>query len=313
MIYIIGHTKPDLDSVVGALSLKYLFDNAPCFNRPDAQVVLASEPNYETRTIFKKFSTPLPMVLTKNKIKSNDQFVLVDHNETTQRLEGISNDQILDIFDHHKFSASFSTPIFITTKPWGATNTLIWWLMEIVNVKPNKNLAGLMISAIMSDTIGFKSPTTTPKDQETIKQLNKIAQISNIDELILTVLKAKSNLSGLTINQIITKDYKLYELANKKFLFSQIETADQNSLLTKVDLFKQEIVKLKKEMQLFWLGFFITDIFKINTKTILIPEDETILKKAFPKNKQIGKGIFDIGPVMSRKKELVPPVEKLFS
>lgn len=313
MIYIIGHTKPDLDSAVAAVSLKYLFDKASCYERSPVLAVLASSPNYETKTIFEHFQTPLPPVLTANKIKSNDSFVLVDHNEVTQRLEAINNSQITDIFDHHKFSASFSEPIFITTKPWGSTNTIIWWLMENSRVKPSKNLAGLMVSAIISDTVGFKSPTTTAKDQETVKQLNKLAQIVDLDKLILMVLKAKSNLTGLTTKQIISKDYKLYEFAKKKFLFSQIETVDQASLLTKVNLFQQEIVQLKKEMQLFWLGFFITDIFKINTKTIVIPEDETILKKAFPKGKRVTEGVYDIGPVMSRKKELVPPVEKAFS
>lgn len=312
MIYIIGHLKPDLDSAVSAVSLKYLFDQAASFERPNAQAVLASEANFETQTIFSKYGFAIPLVLNKENIKPDDTFVLVDHNETSQRLEGITNDQIIEIIDHHKISLSLSSPIYILIYPWGSTNSLIWWMMKRDDIKPDKNLASLMIAAILSDTVGFKSPTTTRVDKLFVDQLNQIAHIENLNDLTYEILKAKSNLSGLTPKQILTKDYKIYEFNKRKILINQVETADQESLLKNSDTLIKEMANLKKEMQLSWLVSVITDIFKINSKALVLSEDERWLIKAFPQAKKIKTGVYNLGPLMSRKKEIVPPIEKIF-
>lgn len=310
MIYIIGHTKPDLDSAVSVVSAKYLFDKVDCFERKNAQAVLASEPNHETKTIFAKFNYHLPKVLTKDQINPEDTFVLVDHNEVDQRLEGITDGQITDIFDHHKVSLNLSMPIFITIKPWGSTNTTIYWLMEKYNLKPDKNLASLMISAILSDTVGLKGPTTTDVDKSYLKKLNKIAQIKNIDALILEIFKAKSDISGLSDKQILTKDYKLYDFSNKKVLINQVETVEQEKLVKKADELLSKISKIKEEMKLDRAFFLITDVLKVNSKCFVNPEDENVLTMAFTKAKKLKTGVYDIGPVMSRKKEVAPAIEK---
>jgi manganese-dependent inorganic pyrophosphatase len=308
MIYIIGHTKPDLDSAVAAVSLKYLFDKADCFKCPNAQAVLASKANFETKTIFAKFGIQLPKVLTK--VTGDDAFILVDHNETTQRLEGITDDQIKDIFDHHKVSVSFSTPIYITTKPWGSTNTIIWWLMEITNVKPDKNLAALMMAAILSDTVGLKSPTTTAKDREVLEKLNKIAQIARVDDLTLEIFKAKASLAGLSNKQILTKDYKLYEFNGKKVLINQVETVEQAKLVSQAQALITDLSNLKKEMNLDKAVCVFTDILKVNSKALVTPEDEELVTTSFPKSHKLKTGVYDLGSLMSRKKEFVPPIEK---
>lgn len=310
MIYIIGHLKPDLDSAVSAVALKYLFDQADCFQRKNAVPVLASEANHETKTIFAKFNIPLPQILTKDQIKTEDTFVLVDHNEDSQRLEGIKTEQITDIFDHHKINLNLNKPIFITVKPWGSTTTIIWWLMDIVNVKPNKNLASLMLSAILSDTQGFKSSTTTEKDRVVVAELNKIAQIKNIDQLIREIFKAKSDISGLSNKQIITKDYKLYNFAGKKAFINQIETVEQEKIVNQSEDLIKELEKLKKEMKLDYAICIITDVLKVNSKALIAVGDEELLTKAFPKLKKIKNGVYDIGPLLSRKKEIAPKIEK---
>lgn len=310
MIYIIGHAKPDLDSAVAAVSLKYLFDNVNCYERKKAKAVLADPPNYETQTIFAKFNTPVPEVLIEKQIKLEDRFVLVDHNEISQRLAGISDDQITDIFDHHKVSLNLTTPIFITIKPWGSTNTLIWWLMKISNLKPTKNLASLMISAILSDTVALKSSVTTSTDKKALKQLNEIAQIKDIDALIREIFKAKSNITGLNNKQILARDYKLYDFTGKKILISQLETIEQEKLISQSKGLIKELEQLKKKMKLDRAFLIITDVLKINSKCFVAPEDEQILTKAFSGAKKLKNGVYDLGPVMSRKKEIVPAIEK---
>lgn len=311
MIYIIGHTKPDLDSAVAPISLKFLFDKVDCFERKNAIAVLASEANHEIKTLFTKFTTtPVPAVLTKNQIKPEDTFVLVDHNEVNQRLAGIENDKITDIFDHHKVSLNLSTPIFITIHPWGSTNTLIYWLMKKYNVRPDKNLASLMISAILSDTIGLKGPTTTDVDRGYLKELNKIAQIKDINALTLAIFKAKSDINNLSAKQILTKDYKLYDFAGKKVFISQLETFEQKKLVNKSEELIRELTQLKKEMKLDNAICILSDVLNFNSKAIAAPEDEEVLIKAFVKLKKVKTGVYDIGPLMSRKKEIAPAIEK---
>jgi len=310
MIYIIGHTNPDLDSAVAAISLKYLFDNISCYQIKNSQPLLASQANYETKFIFDKFNFPLPQVLNKNKIKKTDKFILVDHNEISQRGEGISDDQISNIFDHHKVSLNLNKPIYITIKPWGSTATLIWWLIENSKLKPNKQIANLMISAILSDTVGLKSSTTTIKDKEALKSLNKIAKIKSINKLTLEIFKAKSYLGNLIDKQIVKKDYKIYNFNGKKVLINQVETVEQNKLIEKSEKLIKEMNSLKKSLKLDFVFCLITDVLKINSKCFTLGKGDSLLQKSFPSFKKIKKGVYDLGPIMSRKKEVAPAIEQ---
>ncbi|MFC1711248.1 DHH family phosphoesterase [Patescibacteria group bacterium] len=310
MIYIIGHVKPDLDSAVSAVALKYLFNNVSCFERTNSTPVLASNANFETTKMFEKFKVDLPKTLASEQINKKDTFVLVDHNEISQRLTGITDDQVTDIFDHHKINLKTTKPIFITIKPWGSSSTLCWWWMEVSNLKPDKSLAGLMMAAIISDTSGFKSPTTTETDKKAFKDLNKIAKIADIEKLTLDIFKAKSYIGNLSDQQILLKDYKIYDFTGKKVLINQLETVLQDDLLKKTDVFINELIKIKTNMKLDHAFCLITDVLKLNSKCFVTVKDEPLLQKSFPKAKNIKKGVYDLGPIMSRKKEVAPAVEK---
>jgi manganese-dependent inorganic pyrophosphatase len=310
MIYIIGHTKPDLDSAVAAVALKELSDKVEFFGFKNAKAVLADEPNHETVTIFAQFNYPMLPVLKTEDIKPDDRFILVDHNETQQRLEGIKNEQIINIFDHHKFTISLNMPISIIAQPWGSTNTIIYWLMQKTNTKPSKALAGIMLCAILSDTVGLKSATTTPIDKKYSQELQKLAGVNDIKKLTFTIFKAKSNLSGLSTNQVLTKDYKIFEFGGQKVFINQVETVEQNKVIAKSQEYIQGIMKLKDEMSLKRAYCVITDILNINSKCLCSPEDEELLSLALPNAKSIKDGVYDLGPVMSRKKEIAPAIEK---
>jgi manganese-dependent inorganic pyrophosphatase len=313
MLYIIGHTKPDLDSAVAVAALKYLFDQAACFGYKKSVPVLAGPANFETQTIFKKFNTPLPQILKTSEIKADDRFILADHNEASQRLTGIKDEQIVDIYDHHKVNLNLSQPIFVNIKTWGATGTIASWFMEISNVRPNKNLASLMISAILSDTQGFKSSTTTPTDKNQVNKLNQIAQIKDLDDLTLEIFKAKSNLKGLSSKQILTKDYKLYDFSGKKVLINQLETVEQEKLLDQSIQLIKELKNVIRKMNLDHAVCVITDVLRINSKAFVSPQDENLFTQAFPQAKKIKNGVYDLGPLMSRKKEIAPAIEKAIS
>jgi manganese-dependent inorganic pyrophosphatase len=310
MIYIIGHLKPDLDSAVSACALQYLFDRADCFQRKNSQAVLADPPNWETKTIFKKFGYGLPQVLKKSSVNPKDQFVLVDHNEESQRFSVISSGQITDIFDHHKISLNTAEPIFVTIKPWGSTSTLIFWLMEIADVKPDKKLASLMITAILSDTVGLKSKTTTEKDHQVLKKLNNIAKIKDVNKLTYEIFKAKSYIADLKPRQILTKDYKIYKFGSKKVLINQIETVEQQQFVNKNEFYAKELKNIKQEMKLDLAFCLITDVLKVNSKCLITEKETDVLNKAFKNATKITKFVWNLGSVMSRKKEIAPAIEK---
>ncbi len=313
MKYIIGHKKPDVDSVVSALSLKYLFDNKPCFSKEESRAVLADPANRETEFVFDKFNTKIPKVLNSDEVENNDNFVLVDHNEESQRLNGVEDNQITDIFDHHKLSLNLNKTISVTTKPWGSTTTIVWYLMQLHNVDPDKNLAGLMICAILSDTVGLKSATTTEKDKKAVEKLNKIVQIDDLKDLTFNIFKAKSSIKGLSNEELVKKDYKVYDFAGQKVFINQIETVEQDKVLKKSEELIKTIYSVKKEMNLDKAYVLVTDILKVNSKIIALENDQQVIESAFPKAEKLAAGIFDIGPKMSRKKEVAPVIEKVLS
>lgn len=307
MKYIIGHLKPDLDSVVAPLALKYLFNQKDCYgHKNQTQAVIAEKANNETQFVFDKFKAQLPTIL--DRVGESDQFILVDHNEADQRFPGMQDDQVIEIYDHHKLALNLTNPIFVTTKPWGSSNTIIWQLMQINNVVLDKTLASLMICAILSDTVGFRGPTTTDKDKEAVKALNQVAQITNIDDLILEIFKAKSNIKNLTPTQIVKNDYKVVNLTGHKVFIDQIETVQQDEALAQKSQLLKAMEEIKKAEGVEYLFVIITDVLKINSKALyLTQEDQVVLEKAFG---SIGKdNLIDIGPRLSRKKEILPAIE----
>ncbi len=310
--YIIGHIKPDLDATVAPLATQFLLKASNCKYAQNSKPVIAGPVNNETTTIFNKFSVDLPDILKKENITTADRFILVDHNEVSHRMSGISNDQIVKIIDHHKVVVSMSTPIGINTKPWGSTCTVIWKIMKNEKVKPDAKLASLMISAILSDTVGLKSSTTTDQDKIFLEELNQIAKITDLDQLTLEILKAKSDISALTPKQIVTNDYKIFDFNGKKVLINQVETVEQHKVLSK----KSELLKamkiIKEEQSLDYIFVAVSDILKINTKMIsLTPQGNQLLEKAF--NQKSIDNIIDIGTKLSRKKEFAPAIEKALS
>ena len=307
--YIIGHTKPDTDSVVAAMALEYLFKHEPAFGYSKVEAVITDPLNPETTYLFEKFRVTAPQVITANDIGQQDQVVLVDHNEESQRLAGLANDQIVEIIDHHKAHLNLPQPIFMTFKVWGSSNTIIYYLMKQNGVKPDKTLASLMLAAILSDTVGYKSPITTDKDRKFGQALAELAGITDIDAFTLEIFKAKSNNSSLTDEQIVRNDYKVFDFAKKVFI-DQLETVEQAEILTqkKVALLKA-MAKVKAEEKVDLLFVAITDILQVNTKLLILGDEEAqVAQKAF--GGQVADNILDIGSKMSRKKEIAPAIEK---
>lgn len=306
--YIIGHQKPDLDSVVAAMSIaEYL----KFLGVQTVQPAIIDNINEETKFVFDKFQVTPPELITLSNIASEDKIVLVDHNEADQRLAGLNQDQIVSIFDHHKININFSSPISVCVLPYGSSNTVIWELMKNKNIAIDPKLASLMLSAVLSDTVGLKSSTTTETDKLAVADLHKISGVLSIENLTLEIFTAKSNIAALTDEQIVLNDYKIYDFGGKKVLIGQTETVEQSEIiLVKKDklLAAMEQIKQREGMDLIFLA--LTDILKVNTKLLILGDAEkTVAEKAF--NATVSSNILDIGPRMARKKDIAPQIENI--
>lgn len=311
--YIMGHLKPDTDSVVAAMALAELYQNVTCFGYQNVEAVLTSPINTETAFLMNKFNIQAPKVITAGEINDDDQVILVDHNEESQRLEGLSPNQIVEIVDHHKANINFEQPIFLTFKTWGSSNTIVYYMMKQNNFVPNEKLASLMLAAILSDTVGFKSPTCTAQDKELAMELATVAKISDLESFTLEIFKAKSDVSQLSAQQIVQNDYKIFNFAGKKVMIDQLETVEQDKVITlKKDELLKAMVEVKSQLQADLIFVAITDILKVNTKLLITDQKEAeIAVKAF--GGEVKEQVLDIGERLSRKKEIAPPIERALS
>lgn len=308
--YIIGHQKPDTDSVVATLAFKHIFESQEYWGHPTSKACITHPLNPETTFLFEKFKMATPEIVVSSDINKEDKVVLVDHNEESQRLEGLDPQLISDIFDHHKLSLNLTQPIYVTTKAWGSTCTIAWHIMERHQIEIPEKLAALMLSAILSDTVNLKSSTTTKVDKKAIMSLAKTANIENTDELALEIFKAKSNIAKLSDKELLKNDYKVFNFAGKKVFIGQIETVEQEKTISsRGEGLKKAMDDLQKELQLDFVFLAISDILNINTKLITTDSSTQIGEKAF-KGSAVD-NILNIGSKLSRKKEIAPAIEEI--
>lgn len=294
MIYIIGHKNPDTDSVISAIVYaKYKGEGY--------LPAISSEINGETKFILEKFGVEKPLLLET--INENDSVILVDHNEPTQMKECIKNEQIIEILDHHKVNISLSTPISITTKVYGSTASLVTEKLLEDKMEIDKITASLLLSAILSDTIIFKSPTTTQKDKDFVKILSEISGIENITDYGIELFKKKAEVSSKNANQIINNDFKEFVFGEKKVGIGQIELIDANDILIRKDEMKDEMKNICSD-KYFSIILVVTDIMKEGSY-LFVSGNENIIYTAF----NISEDNNYMQGVLSRKKQIVPVLE----
>ncbi|EKD99788.1 MAG: Inorganic diphosphatase PpaC [uncultured bacterium] len=307
-IYILGHISPDLDSIASAVEYAEYLKKTNRYK--DAQLIpLAAEtPNKETQFIFDKFGVELPKLIDDIEIEQTDSFILVDHNEEAQRSPKIPSGKIIEIIDHHKINITFEAPLRIDVKPLGSTSSLIYDHFETAGIKPTKEVQGLVISAILSDTQGLKSSTTTGYDSEIAHKIAKDADI-DIEKLTFEIFRAKSDITGMTAFEIVTKDVKVYEMASHKVFIGVIETVEPQKVLEQKQALIEALSEVKPSKNVDMAYLFVVDILKSNSIGVFSTEEEgKILEKAF-----VGKaenGTIDIGPRTVRKKDIAPEIER---
>ena len=298
-IYIIGHKNPDTDSICSAIAYAYFLK----LRGTKTKAVRAGALHEETKFVLERFNVMEPELLED---ATGKKLILVDHNEKEQRVNG--KYEILEIIDHHKFDFSYPVPIFILNKPLGSTSTIIAEMFFEKNFEIPREIAGLLISGILSDTVIFKSPTTTERDKEIANKLNKIVGLELI-KYGKEMKKKGANIEGLSIRDLIFRDFKEYNFNGKKVGIGQLELIETEEFLEKKNEIIEEMKKIKED-GFDSIIFAVTDIMKEGSTLFCVGENE-LVGKAF--GVDFSSGYLYLQGIMSRKKQIVPPLEKIFS
>ena len=232
--------------------------------------------------------------------------ILVDHNERRQSVDGLEDAKILEIIDHHRVADVFTgTPIYFRNEPVGSTATIIASIFFENGRRPSKKIAGILAAAIISDTLLFKSPTSTNTDKIILKRLEKIADL-DVEAFALEMFKEGTSLIGKTPEELLKEDFKAFVINEETIGIAQVYTMDPSSL----DEMKGELLELmeKKRKEEGYVSFILmlTDIFKEASEMIIVGEYKDAIGKAL--GESTGKGSFYSKGVLSRKKQVVPPI-----
>lgn len=235
------------------------------------------------------------------------QIILVDHNEYGQSAEGLEEAEILEIVDHHKIGdIATSMPINFRNNPVGSTCTIIHNMFKEYNIEIPFEIAGALISGILSDTLLFKSPTTTDIDKKAVEELNQILEL-DINQFSMDMFKYGTSLEGQSIEEIFYKDFKEFQLETFKIGVSQVFTLDIDDVYNRKDLFVNYIKKVEKRMEYDITLLLITDILKEGSYLLYQSKHNNIIPIAF--NIAEEQGAFAEG-VVSRKKQVIPKLLK---
>jgi len=304
-VYVVGHKSPDTDSVAAAISYANLKNK---LNLPEIYVPAAAGTiNSETKFVLDHFGVPVPETITDGKGK---KIVLVDHNEVAQAVDNIKEATLMEVIDHHKIGdVQTASPIFFHNEPVGSTATIISAMYDQYKVPITKEMAGVMISAILSDTVLFKSPTCTEKDKEQVAKLAKIIG-EDYEAYGIAMLTAKSDISTKTALDIVKGDYKHFDFAGTKAGVGQIEVMDLSVLKPRRKEILDEMEKVRKDEGLSFVLIMLTDVMKEASDLLFVGTPVDKFEKAFD-GKIENSSIYKKG-VLSRKKQVIPPLEAAF-
>ncbi|MFA7357385.1 MAG: manganese-dependent inorganic pyrophosphatase [Methanothrix sp.] len=301
----VGHKSPDTDSVAAAISYANLKNQ---LGLPDIYIPAAAGViNSETKFVLEHFGVPVPETITDGKGK---KIILVDHNEVAQAVDNIKEATLMEVVDHHKIGdIQTGSPIFFHNEPVGSTATIISAMYDQCNVPITKEMAGVMISAILSDTVLFKSPTCTEKDKAEVEKLAKIIG-EDYEQYGIAMLTAKSDISSKTAMDIVKGDYKHFDFAGTKAGVGQIEVMDLSVLEPRRKEILETMETVRKDEDLSFVLIMLTDVMKEASDLLFVGKPVEKFEKAF-EGKMENSSIYKEG-VLSRKKQVIPPLEAAF-
>ncbi|MCU7557834.1 manganese-dependent inorganic pyrophosphatase [Macrococcus capreoli] len=299
-----GHKNPDTDTVTSALVME---DLQKALGK-DIEAVRLGDLNGETEYALKHFNVNAPRVLER---LHGEEVILVDHNEFQQSADGIEDANILMVVDHHRI-ANFETagPLYYRAEPVGCTATILNKMYKEHGVEIKPEIAGLMVSAIISDSLLFKSPTCTEED---VKAAEELAAIANIDLQTygLEMLKAGAKTSDKTPEELLNIDAKSFSMGEHEVRVAQVNTVDIDEVLSRQEELENAINAETAQEGYALFVLVVTDILNSNSKVLALGAQQAAVEKAF--NVTLNNNTALLEGVVSRKKQVVPQLTEALS
>ncbi|OJY33617.1 MAG: manganese-dependent inorganic pyrophosphatase [Rhodobacterales bacterium 65-51] len=301
MIKVFGHKSPDTDSTGSPIAWAWYLTEV---KGTPAEAVLLGEPNTEAAFVLKHWDLPKPAIIAD--VAASEEVVIVDTNNPAELPPSVNDAKILGIIDHHMLVGGIKTktPIDITMRPLACTSTILYDLMGADVARAPRGIKGAMLSCILSDTLEFRSPTTTDHDRKVAEALAADLGVS-IPEFAAAMFEAKSDVSAFSDAELLRMDSKEYNVAGKELRVSVLETTAPKILLDRKDSLMASMPAIAQEDGADQVLLFIIDILK-EEATLLVPNDLV---------KQLAEASFGcavsgdtvvLPGIMSRKKQIIP-------
>ena len=301
-VLIFGHKNPDTDTITSSLVMANLEKKLG----RDVEVCALGEPNKETQYVLDYLGIEAPRVI--DSIPDGSDVILVDHNNPKESIENLDKLNILKVVDHHCIYLNTSYPLYYRAEPVGCTETILYKMYKEYNVEVDKQIATLMMSAIISDTLLFKSPTCTEEDVKAVKELAKIAEI-DYEAYGMDMLKAGTDLSSFSIEEILNLDAKEVNFKSTKAIINQVNTASIPDVMEMKAELEEGMNNVIEEKGLDLFILLITDIVNSNSQVIALGKDAHLVEKAYNVTLEDNTALLE--GVVSRKKQVIPIVTEV--
>ena len=300
-ILVFGHKNPDTDTICSAIAYAELKNKLG----KDVKAVRLGEVNEETKYALNYFKVEKPELVEN---VAGREIILVDHNERTQTADGFEEAKVLELIDHHRISNfNVDEPLYARVEPVGCTATIILKLFKENSLTPSKETAGLMLSAIISDTLLFKSPTCTQCDAKAGKELAEIAGV-DLKEYGLEMLKAGTALGDKSEAELLNMDMKIFEIDGEKIGVAQVNTVNEAEVLERKEKLLAEIDNIIAKDGLKFFMLAITNILTNDSTALVSGDGNDVIEKAF--GEKVDSNLVTLKGVVSRKKQIIPPLTK---
>jgi len=304
-IQIIWHKNPDTDATLSALIMADFLTQAWY----QATAYIQWELNKETEYLLEKYAISKPEI--KTVLDPTIEVCLVDHNESSQSIDNLSECQVTWLVDHHKIDFKTSQPLYMRVEPLCSTASILYKMYRENNLEISKEIARMMLACMMSDSLLWKSPTTTQEDKKIAHELQKISGISNLEAFAMPMFEAKSDVSDLSAKELIQYDYKIFETNWRKFGCWAMETTSANKIIERKTEIISWLQELKAAQNLDFIMLCVVDILKENNTTLVTDEDSATLENIFWV--QVRENEADLWNRISRKKQLAPLATEYFA
>lgn len=302
MYHIIWHKNPDTDAILSALVAKEYY----LAMGQEAEAFRLGELNRETEFVLKKIGVEAPKLISS--LPEGSEVVLVDHNVPTQAIDGLDTLRLRGIIDHHVVeNLSTKEVVQLRFDPVCSTCSILFLMFAEQDLEIPDPIAKMILCGILSDSLAFRSPTTTSEDREIAEYLAEDLGIADIQAFAKDMFDAKSDLGDMPVRQVLQLDYKVFSAGDKKFGYGVMETTNPAYAMKRKDEILADMKKLKEETGLVALFFSVVDIIAESNTTFVLSETEAdVIKNAF--GTETKDSIAQLGKRLSRKKELEPQV-----